>query len=154
MDDIDKKILEAIKDNARFSLTGLSEMIHLSAPAVRTRLQKLEQAGYIKSFCTVLSPDKFGKEFTCFCLVQLSSHTVSNDTAFAQFARDCPDILECHRITGQYEYLLKIVTKSSKTMEEIIGKMRSHENAGNTNTFIVLSTQKEEVSISPGGDTH
>jgi Lrp/AsnC family leucine-responsive transcriptional regulator len=149
MDDINKKILIAMIKNARISLTELSETVHLSMPAVRTRLQKLESDGYFKSYSAILNPEKFGKDFVCFCLVQLSSHTITNDNAFKKFVQENPDILECHRITGQYEYMLKIITKSAKTMEDIIRKMRTNENVINTSTFTVLTTQKEEVSVKP-----
>jgi Lrp/AsnC family leucine-responsive transcriptional regulator len=148
-DDFDRKILLALRKNARLSLTELGRMINLSTPAVRTRLQKLENLKYFKSYSAVLNPEKFGKEFVCFCLVQLSSHTVDNDTMFTKFVMAHPDILECHRITGQYEYILKIVTKSSRNMEELIEKMRAHENVANTYTLTVLVTRKEEPSVIP-----
>jgi Lrp/AsnC family leucine-responsive transcriptional regulator len=149
MTDLDKKILLALKKDARISLTKLGKLVNLSTPAVSTHVQKLEDMGYFRSFSAILNPEKFGKEFTCFCLVQLSSHTISNDKTFVDFVMEHPDILECHRITGQYEYMLKIVTKSSKNMEELIKKMRAHENVVNTYTFTVLTTQKEELSVEP-----
>jgi Lrp/AsnC family leucine-responsive transcriptional regulator len=149
MDDFDRKILLVLKGNARISFTELSKTVNLSAPAIHTRLQRLEEKGYIRSFSTIFNPEKFGKNFTCFCLVQLSSHTISDDDEFTKFVIENPDILECHRITGQFEYMLKIVTTSSKKMEELIRKMRANEKVTNTNTFTILVTQKEEPTIIP-----
>jgi Lrp/AsnC family leucine-responsive transcriptional regulator len=149
MDDIDKKILIALKKNARITLTELSETIFLSTPAVRTRLQRLEKLGYVKSYSSILNSEKFGKDFICFCLVQLNNHFISSDTTFTKFVETCPDILECHRITGQYEYILKIVTKSRKSVEAIITKMRTEADVNNTSTFVVLSTKKEDLSVFP-----
>jgi Lrp/AsnC family leucine-responsive transcriptional regulator len=149
MDTIDKKILIALAKNARITLTELGESVFLSPPAIRTRLQKLENSGYVKSYSAVLNPEKFGKDFVCFCLVQLNNHFIANDNAFTKFVEDCPDILECHRIAGQYEYMLKIVTKSTKSMEALITKMRAEVDVNNTSTFAVLTTKKEDLSVLP-----
>ncbi|MDR2052929.1 MAG: Lrp/AsnC family transcriptional regulator [Treponema sp.] len=149
MDDFDKKIVTALQKNARASLTELSRMVHLSLPAVRTRLLKLQEQGYFSSFSAILDPEKFGKGFTCYCLIQLNGHDRFHEEIFEKFVIESQDILECHRIAGQYEYLLKIITRSSKHMEEILKKMRNLENVVNTNTLTVLHTMKEEPSVKP-----
>ncbi|MDR2741760.1 MAG: Lrp/AsnC family transcriptional regulator [Treponema sp.] len=149
LDDFDRKIVTALQKNARISLTELSGIVHLSLPAVRTRLLKLQDQGYFTSFSAILDPEKFGKGFICYCLIQLNGHTIFHDEIFEKFIMENQDILECHRIAGQYEYLLKIITKSSKCMEEILKKMRALENVINTNTLTVLHTLKEEPSVKP-----
>jgi Lrp/AsnC family leucine-responsive transcriptional regulator len=149
MDDFDRKIIKALQKNARISLTKLSGIVQLSLPAVRTRLLKLQEEGYFSSFSVILDPEKFGKGFTCYCLIQLNGHTSFHDEIFEKFILENQDILECHRIAGQYEYLLKIITKSSKCMEELLKKMRDLESVINTNTLTVLHTLKAEPSISP-----
>jgi Lrp/AsnC family leucine-responsive transcriptional regulator len=149
MDNFDRKIVTALQKNARASLTELSRTVHLSLPAVRTRLLKLQDQGYFSSFSAILDPEKFGKGFTCYCLIQLNGHARIHDEIFEKFIMENQDILECHRIAGQYEYLLKIITKSSKHMEEILKKLRTVENMVNTNTLTVLHTIKEELSVKP-----
>jgi Lrp/AsnC family leucine-responsive transcriptional regulator len=149
MDDFDKKILAALRNNARLTLTELSGTINLSIPAVHSRLRRLEDEGCFKSFTAILNPDKFGKEWSCFCMVQRNSNTNADDNAFARFVTEQPEILECHRVTGQYEYLLKIVTKSARSMEKLIKKMRENEKVINTYTLTVLNTLKEQYSVDP-----
>jgi Lrp/AsnC family leucine-responsive transcriptional regulator len=149
MDDFDRKIVAVLQKNARASLTELSRMVHLSLPAVRTRLLKLQEQGYFSSFSAILDPEKFGKGFACYCLIQLNGHARFHDEIFEKFVMENPDILECHRIAGQYEYLLKIITKSPKCMEDILKKMRTVESVVNTNTLTVLHTFKEEPSVKP-----
>ncbi|MDR0885138.1 MAG: Lrp/AsnC family transcriptional regulator [Clostridiales Family XIII bacterium] len=148
MDEIDKNILKTLRYDARISLKNLSQSINLSLPATSERVKKLERSGVIKGYVTLLNPEKFHKEFACFCMVELSSHNVANDEIFAAFAKNHPDILECHRITGQYEYMLKIATTSAKGMEKILEAMKS-KHVINTSTFTVLATHKEEVTIQP-----
>jgi Lrp/AsnC family leucine-responsive transcriptional regulator len=149
MDEFDRKIVKAVQKNARISLTELSGVVNLSLPAVRTRLLKLQEQGYFTSFSAILNPEKFDRGFTCYCLIQLNGHTMFHDEIFEQFVMENEDILECHRIAGQYEYLLKIITKSPKCMEGILKKIRAFENSINTNTLTVLHTLKNEPSIKP-----
>jgi Lrp/AsnC family leucine-responsive transcriptional regulator len=149
MDDFDRKIVAALQENARASLTELSRIVNLSLPAVRARLLKLQDQGYFSSFSAILDPEKFGKGFTCYCLIQLSGYTQLRAKALEKFILENQDILECHRIAGQYEYLLKIITKSSKHIDEIIKKLRTVENMVNTNTLMVLHTIKDEPSVKP-----
>lgn len=147
MDKLDVSILQILQENARVSLKDISKQISLSIPATSERLRKLEREGYIDNYTAVLNTEKFEREFICFCMVTLSSHTLEYDIAFRKFAEATPDILECHRVTGEYEYILKIITKSSRTMEDLLQKMRAEANVVNTSTFTVLTTSKELCSL-------
>jgi DNA-binding Lrp family transcriptional regulator len=149
MDEIDKNILASLRDDARMSLKELSRRVSLSVPATGERLHKLERFGYIKKYTAILNSEMFGKAFACFCMVKLHVYDASSDEAFMRFVETRPEILECHRITGQYEYMLKIVTRSVKDMESLLGAMRAEKNIINTNTFTVLHTLKEDASIVP-----
>ncbi|AEF86916.1 transcriptional regulator, AsnC family [Treponema primitia ZAS-2] len=148
-DAIDRKILEILRKDARIHLKELSRHIKLSLPAASERLRKLEQSGYIKGYVAILNPQKFNKEFTCFCMVEFSHHNIDYDRDFVEFVKTCPDILECHRIGGTYEYMLKIVAHSVKEVEQLIDVMRIEKRVINTSTITILTTIKEEVTISP-----
>jgi Lrp/AsnC family leucine-responsive transcriptional regulator len=150
MDEIDKSILLSLRENARMPLKELSRRACLSLPATGERLRKLERFGYIKKYTAILNPEMFEKEFACFCMVELRGHTASGDDAFMRFVAAHPEILECHRVTGQYEYMLKIVLHSAKEMELLLGELRAVKNIIGTNTFTVLNTLKEDASIVPG----
>lgn len=149
MDKIDCSILKILRENARVSLKTISENVHLSIPAVRERLYKMERHGVLKKYTIQTNPEAFGKSFSCYCLVSLSSHSKKNDVAFQDYAKASNDILECHRVTGGYEYLLKIVTDSAHSMEKIIDKMKTSLNVVNTSTFLILTTAKEDSSALP-----
>jgi Lrp/AsnC family leucine-responsive transcriptional regulator len=147
MDAIDRKILEILRKTARIPLKGLSQQVNLSLPATSERLHKMEHAGYIKEYAAILDPQKFNKDFTCFCMVEFSRHDIDYDRDFVDFVKHCPEILECHRITGSYEYMLKIVTNSVKDMEQLIEVMRTEKRVINTSTITILTSLKDEVSI-------
>ncbi|GHV29611.1 AsnC family transcriptional regulator [Spirochaetia bacterium] len=147
MDAIDRKILEILRKKARIPLKELSYQVNRSLPSTSERLHKLERAGYIKEYAAILDPKKFNKEFTCFCMVEFSRHDIDYDRDFVDFVMACPEILECHRITGTYEYMLKIVTRSVKDMEQLIEVMRLEKRVINTSTITILTSIKDEVSI-------
>jgi DNA-binding Lrp family transcriptional regulator len=148
-DDTGRKILGILRKRARISLKELSQHINLSLPATSERLHKLEKSGYIKEYAAILDPEKFGKDFTCYCMVEFSRHNMDYDRDFVDFVMHCPEILECHRITGSYEYMLKIVTRSVRDMEQLLDVMRGEKRVINTSTITILTSIKEEVSISP-----
>jgi Lrp/AsnC family leucine-responsive transcriptional regulator len=82
-------------------------------------------------------------------MVEFSRHNLDYDREFLDFVMGCPEILTCHRIAGSYEYMLKIVTRSVRDMEQLIDIMRGEKRVINTSTIAVLSSLKDEVSIAP-----
>ena len=149
MDDTDRKILGILRKRARIPLKEMSMHVNLSLHAASERLHKLEKSGYIKEYAAILDPLKFNKEFVCYCMVEFSRHNMDYDREFVDFVMNCPEIIACHRITGSYEYMLKIVTRSVLDMEQLIEIMRGEKRVINTSTITVLSTIKDEVSIGP-----
>jgi DNA-binding Lrp family transcriptional regulator len=148
-DEIDICILRALRKNARVSLKELSTTVNLSSPATGERLRKLERDGFIKDYAAILDAKKFNKEFTCYCMVELSRHTPEIDHSFENFALESKEILECRRITGNYEYILKIVAGSPKDVDHLIETMRSTKSVIATKTYTVLKDVKEEYSAYP-----
>jgi Lrp/AsnC family leucine-responsive transcriptional regulator len=148
-DDTDRKILDILRKRARISLKEISRHINLSLPATSDRLHKLEKSGYIKEYAAILNPEKFNKEFTCYCMVEFSRHNMDYDREFVDFVMHCPEILACHRITGSYEYMLKIVTRSVREMEQLLEVMRGEKRVINTSTITILNSIKDEASIGP-----
>jgi Lrp/AsnC family leucine-responsive transcriptional regulator len=148
-DDTDRKILDILRKRARISLKEISRHINLSLPATSDRLHKLEKSGYIKEYAAILNPEKFNKEFTCYCMVEFSRHNMDYDREFVDFVMKCPEILACHRITGSYEYMLKIVTRSVREMEQLLEVMRGEKRVINTSTITILASIKDEASIGP-----
>jgi Lrp/AsnC family leucine-responsive transcriptional regulator len=149
LDEIDLRILQILQKNARISVKALSEAVNLSSPAVGERLRKIERSGTIRAYAAVLDPLSFGKEFSCYCFVELSRHTPAIDGAFERFAREQPEILECRRITGGYEYILKIVCRTPKEVDKLIEVMRATRNVVNAKTYTILKDVKKEYSVFP-----
>jgi Lrp/AsnC family leucine-responsive transcriptional regulator len=149
LDETDRKILGILRKQARISLKEMSLRINLSLPAASDRLHKLEKSGYIKEYAAILDPEKFDKEFTCYCMVEFNRHSVDYDREFVDFVMKCPEILACHRITGSYEYMLKIVARSVREVEQLLELMRGEKRVISASAITILASIKDEVSIGP-----
>jgi Lrp/AsnC family transcriptional regulator, leucine-responsive regulatory protein len=141
MDHLDKEILIILQDQARISMTELGKEVGLSQPAVTERVRRLEEKGIIIQYRAVVSPDKANKHVSAYLLF----HTKRCEK-FIEFCEKYPDVLELHRISGQYNYLLKVVTDSMQSLEAFINASGEH---GDSTTLIVMSSPIEQRMINP-----
>lgn len=147
MDKTDRKILVQLQQNARQSVKEISAVVGLSLPTVSERIRKLEQGGVIKGYTALLDHEKFGQQFCCFCLLILRGSETNFDSEFMAYMRGNPRILECHRLLGNYEYLLKVVTSSVRDLEALLCHLRDDWGILKSSTYTVLNTIKEEASL-------
>ncbi|NOU76881.1 winged helix-turn-helix transcriptional regulator [Paenibacillus sp. LMG 31458] len=113
MDHVDKQILFYLQNQARISMTELGKSVGLSQPAVTERVKRMEEKGIIEEYRTVISPEKIGKHAAAYMLFR-----TRDCLAFLDFVHTSPHVAECHRISGEHSYLLKVVTESTRTLEE------------------------------------
>jgi DNA-binding Lrp family transcriptional regulator len=132
MDYIDRKILYYLQGQARISMTELGRLVGLSQPAVTERVKRLEDKGVIEQYRTVISPEKIGKHATAYLLFQ-----TRECGAFLDFCRAAPEVVECHRISGEHNYLLKIMTDSMHALEEFGNRANKY---GTHTILIVMSS--------------
>ncbi|MFS0871954.1 Lrp/AsnC family transcriptional regulator [Paenibacillus xylanilyticus] len=112
MDQIDNNILFHLQNQARLSMTELGKLVGLSQPAVTERVKRLEECGVIEEYRTIISPQKIGKASTSYLLFR-----TRDCHAFLDFCRSSPEVVECHRVSGEHNYLLKIMTDSIADLE-------------------------------------
>ncbi len=141
MDQVDAQILSSLQKYARLSMTELGKQIGLSQPAVTERVRKLEEKGVITEYRAIVSPEKINKHSIAYLLF----HT-KNCGKFIEFCRNHPDVVECHRISGEYNYLIKVVSDSTRSLEAFIDASGKH---GNSTTLIVMSTPIENKELVP-----
>lgn len=146
MDDIDVKILRVLQRNSRTLVSDISKEVSLSISAVSERIKRLEKSGLIKQYTTILKPSLLKKNLTAQMLVSLKSPNDSN--RFLDFIKHEPDILSCYYIAGDYDYILKIVTESTKTLEKLLNRIKSMDCIFKTNTMVVLGIEKDNYSVS------
>lgn len=147
MDVIDVKILEVLKENSRVSISELSKKVNLSLSAVSERLKKLENSSIINKYTVILEPKLLGKDLSVLISIGLESTSQTNE--FLEFVDSEPEILECHYITGEYDYMLKVTTANTHTLEAIMNRIKSFHGIKRTQTNVILSTTKLCHSVSP-----
>src|SRR5512143_196349 len=108
-DSYDREIIDTLQSNASVSNIDLSKKIGLSPSACLGRTKRLEELGVIKQYAAVIDGKKIGLEIVAFTFVNLSPHNRKISNAFLAKVRETPQILECYNITGNWDYLLKIV---------------------------------------------
>ena len=117
MDNIDLSILKCLKDNSRQTASTISQTINLSVSAVIERIRKMEAKGVIQQYTVVLDEKQLGNDLTVFISVRLEHPKYGKEFAEAAYAHN--NVAECYYIAGDVDYLLKIVTDSSKSLEII-----------------------------------
>jgi Lrp/AsnC family leucine-responsive transcriptional regulator len=144
-DQIDLKILSILQNHGRRRLSDIAKEVDLSSPAVIERVKKLEATGVIRSYQAVLDAKRIGKDITAFIGVSVGHQGNMND--FSEQIRHHHDVLECHHVTGDESFILKVKTKNTGTLEKLLGEIRSVEGVTRTVTKVVLSTAKESQKL-------
>jgi Lrp/AsnC family leucine-responsive transcriptional regulator len=147
MDDIDIKILRVLQKDARASLADIGQKVRLSVSAVGERVKKLEASGVIGRYVAIIDGSSFHKELMAFMFISLEKPSFAE--TFLRFVQTENDILECHYIAGNYDYVLKIVTNSPSTLEKLLTKIKSVPGIDKTYTNVVLATCKNNKSVFP-----
>lgn len=147
MDEIDVKILKCLRANSRENASVISEKVNMSVSAVIERIRKLEGSGLITRHTTVIDSAKAGKDVTAFISVSLEHPKFIE--RFHGFVNENREVLECHYITGDFDFFLKVATDNTHTLEHLLNLVKSVPGVLNTKTVVILSTVKEEHSIDP-----
>ena len=145
MDKIDMRILKILKDNARLSASAISEEINLSVSAVIERIKKLETSGVIKGYTVDIDQAKMGNNMVALMEVGLR-HPDCYD-GFVDIVNKNNNIVSCYYQTGEFDFVLHIVTDSTEGLEQVYKDVKSYDGVSKTETHFVLKTIKEEHSV-------
>lgn len=143
-DSIDRKILEILQDNGKITNAQLSIEVGLSPAPTLERVKKLEKNGIIESYHANLNKQEIGIGVSTFVHVALIGHRKSIVDSFVSQIVVIPEVVECHHITGQGDFILKVVSKDitsyQKLLVEVINEIPEIDN---TQSTVILSTFKE-----------
>ncbi len=149
IDEIDVKILSLLQAQGRMKRNRIAEEVGLSVPSVSERMRKLEERGVITGYFAVVSAKRLHIDITAFIRVR-----VENSDGYPEFVRrasELPEVQEVHSITGEGSHILKIRTRNTTTLEQLLARLQSWPSVQGTSTSIVLSTYKETraIDVSP-----
>ena len=119
LDATDRRILTVLQKSGRITNAELSEQVNLSASACHRRVQRLEEEGYIDGYVALLNPRRLGRPTTVFVEITLQGQADDLLDAFEREVARIPDILECHLMAGQADYLLKIMAQDTEDFARI-----------------------------------
>ena len=147
MDDTDLRIMRCLKENARMSASEISSKVNMSISAVIERIRKMEHANIIKQYTIVVDHKIIGHDVIAF--VSVSLEHPSYHAEFIEAINKDNQVNECHYMTGDLDFILKIITKSINTLAESVNKIKSIKGVSLTRTMVVLSTTKDDFTVIP-----
>ncbi len=151
-DDIDFKLLDLLQQNGRMAHTALAKVVGLSSASVYARVQQLEHAGVIKGYTALIDSEKLGSQIIGFIRVTTQPNA-GEYTLFERFVAEEAAIVECHDVTGDDNYILKIQIPSLEALRDLLARIRSLAPVMQTRTAISLARIKEYGAVQVGSDT-
>jgi Lrp/AsnC family leucine-responsive transcriptional regulator len=148
LDPVDLNILEILQLDGRITNLELARKIKLTPAPTLMRVKKLEEAGYIKRFVALVDAEKVGLPILAFVHVILESHNRETTLEFMNEMRKLPEVLECHHIAGDEDFLLKVVAASPAEYESfVLEKLTNVHGIEKVKTTFVLSSSKLETAL-------
>lgn len=144
----DLSILNLLQQNARITVKEISEKIHLSTTPVHERIKRMEENGIIKQYATLLDYSKVNKGLTVICYVSLKQHGKKAGGKFIETIQNLNEVIECFSISGEFDFMLKIVCADMNTYYDFhVNKLSEIENVGHIQSVFVMGTIKQTHQV-------
>ncbi len=148
LDAIDIQILDILQQEGRITNADLASRVGLTPAPMLARVHKLEERGFIRRYVALLDPVGVGLSVTAFMSVILHQHGQETSRAFLEALEEIPEVVECHHIAGNEDYLLKVVASSPLDYERLVlEKITAIPYVQRVKTTFVLSTPKSVTQI-------
>ena len=148
LDRIDRMILEILQKQGRIAISELAAMVNLSTTPCSERVKRLERDGIIMGYHARLSPELLDKRLLVFLEIKLSA---KSGDVFEQVARDMadiPEVLECHLISGEFDYLVKARLKEMSAYRKLLGNiLKKLPASASSHSYVVMEEVKESLYL-------
>ncbi len=146
LDDTDRQLLMLLQEYDRQPLAALSEQTGMAVSTVNDRIKRLVRSGVISGFHARIAPERLGLNLLAFILVSWNDPKV--EAMFLERVKVSPDVLECHHITGAWNYLLKVRVGTTHDLERFLTEtIKAVDGVARTETLITLSSAKETWKV-------
>jgi Lrp/AsnC family leucine-responsive transcriptional regulator len=146
LDDTDRQLLMLLQDDDRQPLAALSEKIGVAVSTINDRIKRLIRSGMISGFHARVAPEAVGLDLLAFIMVSWSNPKV--EAIFLEKVKACPDVLECHHVTGVWNHLLKVRVGTTRDLERFLTEtIKAVDGVERTETLITLSSTKETWKV-------
>jgi Lrp/AsnC family leucine-responsive transcriptional regulator len=140
LDETDRKILTLLQRNGRMTNAELAERIHLSPSACLRRVRRLEDEGVIEGYVMLVNQEAIGRPTNVFVEIAINSQSEDSLDAFEAAVRACPDVMECHLMSGEADYLLRVVAVDPADFERVHKTLTRLPGLARTRSSFVLRT--------------
>lgn len=148
LDTKDLEILKLLQQNARITIKEISEKVHLSTTPVHERIRWMEEQGVIKQYATIVNPAMVKKGLMVICYVSLKQHSKNAGARFIKSIMEMNEVIECLTISGQFDFMLKVVTENMDTYYDFhVNRLSEIENVGNVQSVFVMGVVKSTQQL-------
>ncbi len=148
LDKTDKAILNMLQEDSRVTLKEIARRLNLSTTPIFDRMKKLEKAGIIKKYVALIDPKKIGKNLTVFINISIKEHDKSAINEFVGVITQFPEVMECHHITGNADFLIKLVLSDIEAYNQfILDKLSVIPHIGRVDSKFSLSERKSTTML-------
>jgi Lrp/AsnC family leucine-responsive transcriptional regulator/Lrp/AsnC family transcriptional regulator len=148
LDSTDKEILKHLQEDALLTTKELASRLNLSPTPVYERVRRLEKEGVILKYVALIDREKVAKDLMVFCSIRLKEHAQEAGAKFVQEIVKLEEVQECYNISGDYDFMLKIVVHDMREYQSfLMNKLASLENIGSTHSIFVMSEIKYETKL-------
>ncbi|MEM9888064.1 MAG: Lrp/AsnC family transcriptional regulator [Bacteroidota bacterium] len=148
LDQIDKSILRLLQADGKMTMKEISKQLNLSATPIYERIKKMENAGIIEGYVALIDANKIGKKLHAFANISIKDHSRSAIEKFVQEIEAFPEVLECHYVSGNYDFLIKVLVEDMANYNRfIMEQLSAMSNIGKVETLFSLSISKKTTAI-------
>lgn len=148
LDLVDRAILKILQEDAFLTTKEVAAQLNLTTTPVFERVKRLEREGYIGRYTALLNRQKVGLSMLVFCDVALKEHNRDYLLRFERAVVELSEVLECHHITGEYDYVLKVVVRDMDGYQQFIKeKLAALENIGRVQSHFVMTEVKNTTVL-------
>ena len=148
LDRTDRRILECLQADGRISNVQLARRVNLTPTPCIERVKRLERQGYIKGYSAILNPEMVNAGLLVFVEIDLSHNSPDAFRRFREEARRLPEIMDCHLVSGNFDYLIKARVSDMKAYRELLGeKILSLPDVKGSRSYVVMEEVKETLSL-------
>ena len=147
-DDIDKELLKLLQTDSKRTNKALAYALGLSVTAVYERIKKLEKNGVINKYVALVDKNAVNKDFVAFCHVKLIQHSQDYVVKFEREVRKLQEVLECYHLSGDYDYLLKVLVEDMQEFRDfMVNKLTKIDHIGSTHSMFMINEVKHTTAI-------
>ena len=148
LDRTDRRILECLQADGRISNVELARKVNLTPTPCIERVKRLERQGFIRGYTALLNPELVNASLLVFVEIDLSHNSPDAFRRFRDEARKLPEIMECHLVSGNFDYLIKARVSDMKAYRELLGdKILSLPGVNGSRSYVVMEVVKETLNL-------